>query len=225
MKRGLVALLLGLCAAAVSAQNLPTYPYVNYAQGNPGFEMNSNGSNYGQLFNNSNAQSWSLGYGTSLTVNGTSSLQWDNHGNVIAEKQFAGNITSVGSGQGTGFGVIAGTMVPVNSPIETIIGVAGNNTLTSLPEIATTTADGSIVQGGTFLLLSSTQAIVATSSVTFTDNGGSAGSCLLLGSATRVVGGHCQLQLEFMPAALGESSVSCSAGMWKEINYVCDPKD
>ncbi len=105
---------------------------------------------------------------------------------------------AIGSQGTTGLGVTASTCIPVNSNYETVMPV-GNVTLTSLPNISTTTTVGasaaSLFTNGMFLVIGSS----ATETVTFQSSGTLAGSGLALGSTTRVVSKGHFLALWFDP--------------------------
>ena len=58
-----------------------TVPIVGGATGGNGFVLNSSGSNYGFISNNTTGV-WSLGYGTTIGTLGTSVLSWNSSGQV-----------------------------------------------------------------------------------------------------------------------------------------------
>lgn len=75
---GLLAALM-LCGSVVSvnAQNNTT-AFNSYAVGVPGFTLNANGSNWGQVFNIAGLSgSWALGAGSAINANGTTVLSWN----------------------------------------------------------------------------------------------------------------------------------------------------
>lgn len=78
MKRMIAGLILGLtCAVCVPARSQNLLGRVDtYNVGAPNFNMNSGGTNYGQLFSDGTASKWSLGYNTSLTASGSACLTW-----------------------------------------------------------------------------------------------------------------------------------------------------
>lgn len=222
MKKLFVALivLLGLSGSSMaqfqqgpSGTSYPTdLSYFSKATGTPGLQLNSFSSNYGQLFNNAGVESWSLGYNTSLTANGTKALTWDTTPAVTANAPFVMFKTAIGSANTLTGGVYASTTIPVSSSFETVIGTGSATAviLTSTPNISTTTVVNGIVgiADGTYLVISCT-ATAAGAGVIFQDEGTLTGSRLQLGAASRTVSTHDTLTLIF----------SAADSFWKEVAY------
>ena len=92
-----------------------------------------------------------------------------------------------------GGGVQVSTVIPVNASFEQVIGGGAGSaiTLTSKPEISTTTVVGgtTLLPNGTELIITSTAPVA--DAVVFTSSTSSNGTQLALGAATRsIYGGH-----------------------------------
>lgn len=192
MKKMIAMLFAGLLfSAPVCAQNFPTNYYAN-AVGNPGFTINSGGSNFGQMCSSASASSWSLNYGTAQLTCGTAALTWDSTPLVTSNAPFATKKTAF-------TGVYASTAIAASSSYETILSSASTVTLTSTPSIATGVS-------GQWLVLSST---ATGGSVVFTDEGTLTGSKLQLGAATRTITAFKTLTLIY----------DAEDGYWHEIAF------
>lgn len=133
MKKLMASVLFGvLCAAPVSAQNVPGR-FDAYAIGAPDFTLNSGGTKYGQEFSNAGDSQWSLGYGTTQSTSGTALLTW------------SGTTNSVLVGSTATITTIPGTFVVYSTGTH-----AGDNVINVVDHLGVTAfyvAD----EGGTFL--------------------------------------------------------------------------
>lgn len=153
------------------------------------------------LVNSGSQTSGTSGTTPASGVGGTAASQSVTNGLNVLTK------TQVGTLSGQTTGVTVSTIVPVNSPYETVISSGGPIVLTSTPNISTTTVVGGAVEipSGTMLVISST----ATASVTFQDAGTLTGSQLQLGAATRAVSQYKTLTLIY----------DATDHFWREIAY------
>lgn len=119
--------------------------------------------------------------GSTTAANGTAATQ-----SSIAGLSVIGPRYAVGSADSTGNGVTVSTIIPVNASFESVIGV-GAVTLTSKPNISTTTVVGglTLIPDGTQLII--TSSATATDAVVFQSSGNLTGSQLRLGAGTRSV--------------------------------------
>lgn len=153
------------------------------------------------LTNTGNQVTGSSGTTSASGVGGTAPTQLINNGLDVRAK------VQIGTASGQTTGVNVSTIVPVNSPYETVISSGGAIVLTSTPNISTTTVVGGSTEipSGTMLVISST----ATASVTFQDAGTLTGSQLQLGSTTRAVSQFKTLTLIY----------DATDHFWREIAY------
>ncbi len=116
-----------------------------------------------------------------------------------------------GTSDAVGFGVTASTIIPVNSShIKVIADGAGSAvTLTSTPNISTTTVVGgsTLIADGTIIIITSTATVL--DAVIFQSSGALAGSQLQLGLGTRSIWSAHNMGLIF------DSASKC----WKELWY------
>ncbi len=194
----LAALALGSLMTTAKAQNQPG-SYYSSNQLLPNFCANSSGADYGCIQNGA-SNSWSLGYGTSLTANGTAALTWDATPAVTVNAPIVYTRTQIGTTASATGGIYASTTVAATSSYESLLSSASTAVLlTSTPNIAAGVS-------GQLLVLSSTSSV---SGVTFQDEGTLTGSKLQLGAASRAVSQYKTLTLIY----------DAVDGYWREISY------
>ncbi len=214
----LAALLLlgGFTAPMALAQNAKSYEAFS-SQGAPGINLNAVGTYWGQVSNLSQGV-WGFSYAPSAigglfgqpTTNGTPVASWgplvptatSNAGALFTVDNLFNNPSSVI------FNVQTTTTIPVNSSYQVLVSSGGNETFTSTPTIATTTASGAAIPDGTFMVLTTT----TTATFTLQSNGTLSGSDVKLGASTRAITQYKGLLLQFNQAL----------GMWLEISYFSD---
>jgi hypothetical protein len=113
-----------------------------------------------------------------------------------------------GSSDAVGFGVTASTVIPANASHVHIIGVGTSVTLTSVPNVSTTTVVGgnTLLPDGTYLVIDSSD---TAGNVIFQSSNTLTGSQLALGATSRAVTEGHVLVLMF----------SLAEKVWKEISY------
>lgn len=194
----LAALALGSFSNMARAQNAPA-SYYSSNQLLPNFCANSSGADYGCI-QNGGSNSWSLGYGTSLTSNGTAALTWDATPAVTVVAPIVFTRTQVGTTASATGGIYVSSTIPATSSYESLLSSASTSVLlTSTPNIAAGVS-------GQYLILSSTS---SASGVVFQDEGTLTGSKLQLGAASRTVSQYKTLTLIY----------DAVDGFWREVGF------
>ncbi len=183
----IAALALGIFSNTAKAQNQPG-SYYSTNQGQPNFCANSSGADYGCVQNNA-ANSWQLGYGTSLTANGTAAATWDATPAFTANAPFVLTKTQIGT-QVAGAAVASiwystQTIALTTSYEVLVTSGPGNVLVTATPSIATTTVVSGLtgLASGTYVVIESTGVQL----ITLQDNTALSGSRLKLYNSAPVV--------------------------------------